>query len=155
MPCDTTVTLAAASLTPSQMLAAMYTGRLAQASPATVDLPGLFIAAEAFHYAGAAEASRAAVSPTTLLHSLAYAVEQHHAAALARLPTSEHQAYVQALAHMHGTAQRDAGEAWHKVEQSISTALHRAPCAQPIDPRPLLVALYQAVRAWLCRPGHT
>jgi hypothetical protein len=155
MSCDRTASLTPASPTPSQALAAMYTGRLAQASPANVDLGGLLIAAEAFCYTDTADASLAPVSPAALLHSLAYAVEQHHAAALARLPTSEHQAYVQAVAQMHDTVQRDAGEAWHQVEQSISTALHRAPCAQPVDPHPLLVALYQAVRAWLCSPGHT
>lgn len=153
MSSDRTATPAAASPTPSQALAAMYTGRLAQASPANVDLAGLLIAAEAFCYTDTADASRAPATPATLLHSLAYAVEQHHGAALARLPTSEHKAYVQSIAQMHGAVQHDAGEAWHQVEQAISTALHRAALRSARRPPP--VALYQAVRAWLCSPGHT
>jgi hypothetical protein len=140
---------------PGDALASMYTGRLAQASGAHVDLQGLTIAAEAFHYADAAGAAWAPMTPATLLHSIAYAVEQHHAAMLATLPPHDQQAYVEALARMHGHVQHEAGEAWLQVERTISTALNAAPCTPPaMDPRPMLVALYQAVRAWLGSPGH-
>lgn len=137
-------------------LAAMYTGVLT-AEGSGLGLAALLVLAESFYLTSAVDAAEAPLTPPMMLQALAFALEEHHAAALAELTPLERHAYVAQLAEMR-TALRSAIEpAWDALADAMDSASERAMAPPPSNTPPtasaLLRALYRAVCGWLARPG--